>query len=212
MSDSGDTNIPRDPWGNPIRPEDRPPASPVAPAPPVTPWTQVQPAPPAPPAPPMPEAPPANPAWPGSAPAPTPPPAQSAPWTPPPAFPVPPGYQPGQPVAPQWAGPKTDGLAIASLVVGIISVTCAGYLGIILGPMALIFATRARNRIEKSGGWTKGASLATAGIVLGVIGTLVSIVYLIFVLRNPNFLQDLVNRLSTTTTTPSSGSGSLNNT
>ena len=97
-------------------------------------------------------------------------------------------------------------------MVGIISVTCAGYLGIILGPMALIFATRARNRIEKSGGWTKGASLATAGIVLGVIGTLISIVYLIFVLRNPNFLQDLVNRLSTTTTTPSSGSGSLNNT
>lgn len=207
MSDTGDTNIPRDPWGNPIRPEDRPPAPPAPPAPPVTPWTQAQPAP---------QAPPANPAWPGAAPTPPPappaPPAQSPPWTPPPAYPVPPGYQQGQPVAPQWAGPKTDGLAIASLVVGIISVTCAGYLGIILGPMALIFATRARNRIEKSGGWTKGASLATAGIVLGVIGTLVSIVYLIFVLRNPNFLQDLVNRLSTTTTTPSSGSGSLNNT
>jgi hypothetical protein len=48
--------------------------------------------------------------------------------------------------------------------------------------------------------------------VLGVIGTIASIAYLIFVLQNPDFLQDLIDRLSTTTTTPSSGSGSLNNT
>ncbi|CAB4608029.1 unannotated protein [freshwater metagenome] len=196
MSDSGDNNVPLDPWGNPIRPGVRPPTPPTPTTPAASPWA---PAPAAPPAAPPATAP-TNPAWPGSAP------------TPPPFVPPPPVSPQGHPVAPQWSGPKTDGLAIASLVVGIISLTCAGYLGIVLGPMALIFATKARTRIERSGGWTKGAGLATAGIVLGVIGTIVSIAYLIFVLQNPDFLQDLIDRLSTTTTTPSSGSGSLNNT
>jgi hypothetical protein len=194
MSDSGDNNVPLDPWGNPISPGVRPPVPPAPPAPPASPWA------PAPTAAAPPPAPPSNPAWPGSAP------------TPPPFVPLPPADPQGHPVAPQWSGPKTDGLAIASLVVGIISLTCAGYLGIVLGPMALIFATKARTRIERSGGWIKGSGIATAGIVLGVIGTLASIAYLIFVLQNPDFLQDLIDRLTTTTTTPSSGSGSLNNT
>ncbi|CAM8630101.1 Domain of unknown function DUF4190 [Acidimicrobiia bacterium] len=206
MSDSGDNNVPRDPWGNPIGPGVRPPTPPAPSTPAASPWTPAPAVAPTPPAPTP--APSSNPAWPGSAP--TPPP--TVPPTPPP-FGAPTSFAPqGQPVAPPWSGPKTDGLAIASLVVGIISLSCAGYLGIVLGPMALIFASKARTRIERSGGWTKGTGLATAGIVLGVIGTIVSIVYLIFVLQNPNFLQDLVDRLSTTTTTPSSGSGSLNNT
>ena len=39
------------------------------------------------------------------------------------------------------------------------------------------------------------------GIVLGVIGIVLSIVYLIFLVKNPNFITDFVNNLTTTTTT-----------
>jgi hypothetical protein len=35
--------------------------------------------------------------------------------------------------------------------------------------------------------------------VLGVIGIVISVVYLVFVLSNPNFLPDLLDRLTTTT-------------
>ena len=43
--------------------------------------------------------------------------------------------------------------------------------------------------------------MATAGIVTGVIGMILSIVYLIFLIKNPNFITDFVNNLTTTTTT-----------
>ena len=87
-------------------------------------------------------------------------------------------------------------------MLGILSVTCAGYLGIVLGPLALVFGFRGRRRIAGSGGWRKGEGLTTAGIVLGVIGLLISIAYLVFILRNPEFVQDFLDRFTTTTTTP----------
>jgi hypothetical protein len=43
--------------------------------------------------------------------------------------------------------------------------------------------------------------MAIAGIVLGVIGIILSIVYLIFLIQNPNFITDFVENLTTTTTT-----------
>ena len=47
----------------------------------------------------------------------------------------------------------------------------------------------------------KNKGLLIGGIVLGVIGIVFSIVYLIFLLKNPNFITDFVNNLTTTTTT-----------
>ncbi len=178
-----------DPWGNPLSPDDQRPVNP-----------QPEDYPPdfAP-----------NPAWPGaqtpdapksSAPPPPPPPPQllapdgSAPL--PPAWPATP-----PPLQPAWQGPKFSGLAIAAMVCGILSITCTGFVGIILGPTALGLGINGRRAIARSNGWKKGDGMATTGIVLGVIGIVLSIVYLIFLVKNPNFITDFVNNLTTTTTT-----------
>lgn len=154
-----------DPWGNPLSPDDRPPA-PAESTP--------------------------NPAWPGGSTT-GPPSTPMPPATPPPAW-------PGQPAPPAWQGPKFAGAAIASLVCGILAITCTGFLGIVLGPTALGLGLSARRTIANANGWRKGEGMATAGIVLGVIGILLSIVYLVFLIRNPNFITDFVDRLTTTTT------------
>jgi hypothetical protein len=96
--------------------------------------------------------------------------------------------------------PKRDGGAIGALVCGIISITCAGFLGIILGPVALILGSISRRRIRDSQGRLSGEGMATWAIVLGVIGIIASIVYLVFLAANPNFVQDMLDRFTTTTT------------
>jgi hypothetical protein len=96
--------------------------------------------------------------------------------------------------------PRNSGQAIASLVLGIASLTCSGLLGIVFAPLAVVFGVRARRTIAASNGWRRGDGMAVAGIVLGIIGIVISIIYLVFILRNPNFMQDLLDRLSTTTT------------
>src|SRR5467141_541797 len=91
--------------------------------------------------------------------------------SPPPAGYVPPA--PGGYAAPSagYASPRTDGLAIGSLIAGIISLvcfwTCAGLL---VGPAAAIMGFIARQRIAASGGTVGGGGLALAGLILGVVG------------------------------------------
>ena len=60
--------------------------------------------------------------------------------------------------------PKTNGMAIASLVLGIL---CLYGIGSVL---ALVFGFQARKAIDSSGGAETGRGMATAGIVLGWIG------------------------------------------
>jgi Flp pilus assembly protein TadB len=92
-------------------------------------------------------------------------------------------------------------MAIGALVCGILSITCAGFLGIILGPVGLALGTRSRRRISESGGALRGEGMAQAGIVLGIIGIVVSIAYLVFIIMNPDFMSDMLDRFTTTTTT-----------
>jgi hypothetical protein len=125
-----------------------------------------------------------------------------------PAAPVNPAWPAAPP--PQIAMPKNSGAAIASLVLGITSLTCSGYLGFVLAPLAVIFGVRARRTIAASNGWRRGDGMAVAGIVLGIIGIAISVIYLVFILRNPNFVQDILDRLTTTTTVDTGPSG-LNN-
>lgn len=195
-----------DPWGNPLPPDDLPPVDPQPDDYP-------------------PEFPPGgtgvldpvadrpNPAWPGtkgasaSAPqpstAPPPGPAYPPPSTPP-GLPAPPqssqypGQFPGQPV---WTGPKVSGMAIASLACGILSFLC---FGVVLGPVAFVLGLNARRTIARSNGWRKGDGMAIAGIVLGIIGTVLAVITMIYVLRNPNALDNIFN---TTTTTGSNIQG-----
>jgi hypothetical protein len=70
----------------------------------------------------------------------------------------------GQVVTP---APETNGLAIASLVLGVLWIWWIGSV------LALVFGYRARREIKKSAGRQQGAGLALAGIVLGWIGIVV---------------------------------------
>ncbi len=103
---------------------------------------------------------------------------------PPPQYPppYPPGY-PGAPGAPgAWPGygygpPRTNGLAVASLVLGLIGWAFCG-LGSVI---AIVLGFVARNQIRHSNGGQTGTGMATAGIVLGCIAT--SLWVLVFVLQ-----------------------------
>jgi len=66
------------------------------------------------------------------------------------------------------AAPPNDSQATLSLVLGIIGVLCCG----LLAPVALFIGNSSRRRIQASGGALGGYGLATAGFVLGIIGTI----------------------------------------
>ncbi|MFJ8694083.1 DUF4190 domain-containing protein [Streptomyces roseolilacinus] len=69
-----------------------------------------------------------------------------------------------------WGPGPANGLGIASMVVGIVSlVTCFMYgLGIVLGILALIFGIIGRKRVQR--GEANNGGMATAGIVTGAVG------------------------------------------
>jgi hypothetical protein len=96
--------------------------------------------------------------------------------------PAPMGYAPG--VA--YASPRNDGLAIASLICGIVGLVCFFLcLGVILGPTAAIMGFVSRQRIAASNGTLGGGSLALAGLILGVVGFVASVLwFLLFVIGN----------------------------
>jgi Domain of unknown function (DUF4190) len=71
------------------------------------------------------------------------------------------------------SAPTTNGMAIASLIT---SLVCCGPLGLIFGLIAL-------NQINNSGGRMGGKGLAIAGIAVGAVGILVSIL----LLMSPDF-------------------------
>jgi hypothetical protein len=86
--------------------------------------------------------------------------------------PPPGGYSP---VSAGYAAKRTDGLAIASLIIGILSLVCSvACLGIILGPVAAAMGFIARRRVASSGGALGGGTLAVVGLVLGIVGFLLS--------------------------------------
>jgi hypothetical protein len=89
-----------------------------------------------------------------------------------PSYPAAPGYwqQPGYPAMPQSRG--TDGLAIASMVLGIVWVWWIGSI------LAVIFGHIALRRIARDG--KAGRGMAIAGLVLGYVG--VGILALIIIL------------------------------
>src|SRR6478736_2818634 len=224
MSDSTGDDVPRDPWGNPLGPEDRAPLNPQPddyPPPfpndppggsaPPSPWTAGQStAPPeAPPAPPT--APGSNPAWPGAQPDPAPPLA-------PPGNPAWPGSQPTQP-PPGWGGPgvppqqpyyppgANPGWGQAApwappkndgRAIGSLVCAIVGLLcfGIVLEPVAIVLALVARRRIRESNGTLKGDGLAIAAIAVGVVGLLLAVVGMIILIRNPDALDNIFSGLT----------------
>ncbi|CAA9335118.1 MAG: hypothetical protein AVDCRST_MAG36-1130 [uncultured Nocardioidaceae bacterium] len=95
-------------------------------------------------------------------------------------------YGPGAPGGPP-AGQQTNGVAVASLVLGIVSVTLGWccVLFALAGPAALVLGKQGQRRADQSGGRVGGRAMATAGFVLGILGTivlLIGIAYIVYVL------------------------------
>jgi hypothetical protein len=124
---------------------------------------------------------------------------------PPPPPPPPPsgGYispPPGSyaPASAGYAAPRTDGLAIASLIVGILSLVCTvACLGVILGPAAAIMGFISRQRINSSGGALGGGTLALVGLILGIVGFLASVAWFFIAISGA-----LTSALTTSTPSP----------
>ena len=97
--------------------------------------------------------------------------------------PAPPPTPPPQPATPAYSAgtqstPRTNGLAIASLVLGIIP--CTGITSI----LAIVFGFMARNQIEQSGGTQQGSGMALAGIILGFVWIGISVFWWIAILAS----------------------------
>ncbi len=71
-----------------------------------------------------------------------------------------------------YGQPKTSGKATASLVLGVLSMICAGFL---TGIPAIIVGLGARKDIRNSQGRTGGDGLALGGIITGIIGTIIGL-------------------------------------
>ena len=113
---------------------------------------------------------------------------------PPPGSFVPGGYAPA---GYGYAAQRMDGLAIASLIIGAISLLCSFFcLGIILGPTAAIMGFISRQRIATSGGAVRGGGMALAGLILGVLGFAISVVFFFL------WISGTINSFTNSTPTP----------
>jgi hypothetical protein len=103
---------------------------------------------------------------------------------PPPQYGAPGPYGAGQPA-------KNSGMAITSLVLGIIGIFPCCTIGI-FSILAIVFGVLGRKNIDASNGAQKGRGLAQAGLILGVVGLVLGIAYWIVAAAtgNLNFTYD----------------------
>jgi hypothetical protein len=99
---------------------------------------------------------------------PPPPPGQPPPYQAPP-----PGYQQFgmQPAAPQ----KTNGMSVASMVLSLVNIIPCFWFFPLPALLGVIFGFVGRGQIKKIGG--KGAGMAIAGIVIGIIFLIIGIAF-----------------------------------
>ncbi len=87
------------------------------------------------------------------------------------------------------ANSPKNGLAIVSLVLGILSLILFGFLtavpGIITGHMA-------RSRVKKDPSTYGGNGIALAGLILSYLAIIVSIAMIWFVTSNPDFMDGIM--------------------
>jgi hypothetical protein len=116
--------------------------------------------------------------------------AQTASYSQPPQPPVQPGYGPGyaqqqpQPPMPGYYGPpqgvpqKTNGLAVAGMVLGIISLVFfwAGFFGMIIAVVAIILSSVGISQTNRNGQAGKGMAIAGLTTSLVAVGLFVIVV------------------------------------
>ncbi len=81
---------------------------------------------------------------------------------------------------PPYGGEPPKGLAIGSLICGIISIPLAlgcALLGVILGIVAIILGSSAKKKI--AAGQASGGGLATGGTICGVVGLILGVINMI---------------------------------
>ena len=83
----------------------------------------------------------------------------------------------------------TNGLAIASLVLGLVNVIPCFWLFPIPAVLAVIFGFVSRSQMKKMGS-DKGSGLAIAGLVIGVVFLIISVVTWVAVVRNGHCVRD----------------------
>ena len=86
------------------------------------------------------------------------------------------------------SAPRTPGIAIASLVLGILSFLCFGPL---TGIPGIICGHVARKRINASGGTLGGSGIGLAGLILGYVNLALSIIVIpmMLAIAIPNFVK-----------------------
>ena len=94
-----------------------------------------------------------------------------------------PGYQPGMPAWPGggYPAPKTNGLAIAALICGVVQFLGFWLLGTI---PAIVLGHMARKQIRQRN--EQGAGLALAGLILGYVGMALTVIVVIIVIIAAN--------------------------
>jgi hypothetical protein len=75
----------------------------------------------------------------------------------------------GQPGYGYPAPRQTNGKAVASMVVGIVSIVSC-YLGVLVGPVAIVLAVMAKKDLKANPETQTGAGMATAGLITGIVG------------------------------------------
>jgi hypothetical protein len=93
----------------------------------------------------------------------------------PPAFGTAPAY--GQPSYGAPMAPQNNSGATTSLVLGIVSVV---FCGLFTGIPAIITGRKARKEIAASGGQQSGDGMALTGLILGIVGTALSVLGILF--------------------------------
>jgi hypothetical protein len=117
------------------------------------------------------------------------PPPYQQPFQQPYGAPPPSGYPPYQQT------PPTEGLGLAAMIIGIVSLvlSCGYGVGLLGSPAALIMGRISMKRIDRSGGRLGGRGLAMTGFILGIVGTvllvlaIIAVVVIIVVAANGGF-------------------------
>lgn len=76
---------------------------------------------------------------------------------------------------------ETSGKAITSLVLAIIGLVFLA-LGIILGPISICLANQAKKEIKERPMELDGACQAKAGLIIGIIATVLSIIWIVLII------------------------------
>lgn len=100
------------------------------------------------------------------------------------------GDNPTAPLAgPETADPGVKAQTTSGLAIGALITAIAGFLvcGVLLSPAAVIMGVKARSKVRIEG--TRGEGLATAAIVVGVLGFVLNVVVLAIVFSTPGIFD-----------------------